>query len=99
MGGWGAAPRPGRLYPRERRGTHFTGGWVGPKAGLDGAENLFSTGIRHRTVQPVAQSLYRLSYPAHNTQISSFQWELSCLTRTDRHNEANGRFSKFYERV
>jgi len=23
------------LYPRERPGTHFTGGWVGPKAGLD----------------------------------------------------------------
>ena len=24
------------LYPRERPGTHFTGGWVGPRAGLDG---------------------------------------------------------------
>jgi len=23
------------LYPRERPGTHFTGGWVGPRAGLD----------------------------------------------------------------
>ena len=29
------------------------------------AENLVPTGIRSRTVQPVAQSLYRLSYPAH----------------------------------
>ena len=28
-------------------------------------ENLVPTGIRCRTVQPVAQSLYRLSYPAH----------------------------------
>ena len=27
---------PDALYPRERRGTHFTGGWVGPRAGLDG---------------------------------------------------------------
>jgi len=34
--GWGSAPRPGRLYPRERAGTHCKGGWVGPKAGLDG---------------------------------------------------------------
>jgi len=24
------------LYLRERPGTHFTGGWVGPRAGLDG---------------------------------------------------------------
>ena len=23
------------LYPRERPGIHFTGGWVGPRAGLD----------------------------------------------------------------
>jgi hypothetical protein len=26
------------LYPRERPGTHFTGGWVGPRAGLDVSE-------------------------------------------------------------
>jgi len=34
--GGGSAPRPGRLYPRERPGTHFAGGWVGFRAGLDG---------------------------------------------------------------
>ena len=27
---------PAALYPRERPDTHFTGGWVGPRAGLDG---------------------------------------------------------------
>jgi len=32
---WPAA-RPGRNLPQERNGTHFTGGWVGPRAGLDG---------------------------------------------------------------
>jgi hypothetical protein len=26
------------LYPREWAGAHFTGGWVGPKTGLDGWE-------------------------------------------------------------
>ena len=33
--GWvvNATPRP--LYPRERPGTHCTGGWVDPRAGLD----------------------------------------------------------------
>ena len=33
--------------PPERPGTHFTGGWVGPRAGMGG------TGIRSRTVKPV----------------------------------------------
>ena len=27
---------PAALNPQERPGTHFTGGWVGPRAGLDG---------------------------------------------------------------
>jgi len=44
---------PTALYPRERPGTHCTGGWVGPRAGLDGRKNLVPTGIRSRTVQPV----------------------------------------------
>ena len=61
-GEWSAA-RPGRTLFRERPGTHFTGGWVGPRAGLDGAEKLVPTGIQSRTVQPVAQSLYLLSNP------------------------------------
>ena len=39
-----ATPRP--LYPRERSGTHCKGGWVGPRAGLEGCEKFASTGIR-----------------------------------------------------
>ena len=37
---------PAALYSLERPGTHFTGGWVGPRAGLDGRKNLVATGIR-----------------------------------------------------
>ena len=36
MGWGGQAPRPGRLYPEERPGTHCTGASVCPTAGLDG---------------------------------------------------------------
>ena len=48
-----ATPRP--LYPRERAGTHCTGGWVDFRAGLDG----FVKSRPHRdsiprTVHPVA---------------------------------------------
>ena len=36
---------PVALYPRERPGTHFTGGWVGPRAGLDGWKISSPTGL------------------------------------------------------
>ena len=36
--GWGVSTTPQPLYPRERPGTHCTGGWVDPRAGLDGCE-------------------------------------------------------------
>jgi len=41
---------PAALYPRERPGTHFTGGCVG-RSGRTG--NLNPTGIQSWTVQPV----------------------------------------------
>ena len=33
--GEGSASHPGRSLPQERPSTHSTGGWVGPRAGLD----------------------------------------------------------------
>ena len=46
---------PAALYPRERPGTHCTGGWVGPRAGLDRCgKPRPPTGFDPRTVQPVA---------------------------------------------
>ena len=43
------------LYPRERPGTHCTGGWVGPRAGLDRCgKSRPPPGFDPRTVQPVA---------------------------------------------
>jgi len=57
---------PAALYPRERPGTRFTGGWVGPRAGLDGGGGKSRP---HRDSIPDrparSQSLYRLSYRAH----------------------------------
>ena len=46
---------PVALYPRERPGTHCTGGWVGPTAGLDRCgETRPPPGFDPGTVQPVA---------------------------------------------
>jgi len=35
------------INPRERPGTHFTGGWVGPRVGLDGHNISSQQGIDH----------------------------------------------------
>jgi len=41
-------------YPLERPGTHCTGGWVGPRAGLDRCgKSRPLPGFDPRTVQPV----------------------------------------------
>jgi len=61
---------PAALYPREIPGTHFTGGWVGPRAGLDGRKISSPLGF------DPGPSLYRLSHPAYN----SLKW--SVLFRT-----------------
>jgi hypothetical protein len=38
MGVGGQRYAPAVLPPGYRPGTHFIGGWVGPRAGLDGCE-------------------------------------------------------------
>jgi len=63
---WSAA-RPGHTLPPGRTGYPFYRRLGGPQGRSGRAENLVPTGIRSRTVQPVAQSLYRLSYPAHTS--------------------------------
>ena len=51
----------------KRHGTHFIGGWVGPRAGLDGCgKSRPPTGIRSPYRPARSELLYRLSYPGHN---------------------------------
>ena len=42
------------LPTRKRPSTHYRGGWVGPRADLDGVENVASTGLHPQTIQPLA---------------------------------------------
>ena len=45
---------PRSLYPRERSGTHCIGGWMGPRAVLEGIRKISHTpGFDPLTVQPV----------------------------------------------
>ena len=53
--GWVDNAKPQLLYHRERAGIHCMGGWVVPRAGLDGCGKSRPTqGFDPRTVQPVA---------------------------------------------
>ena len=64
-GGELSAARPYRTLPPGKTRYPFYRSSGGPQGRSGRAENLVPTGIRSRTVQPVAQSLYRLSYSAH----------------------------------
>ena len=63
-GEWSAAC-PGRTLPSGKTRYPFYRRLGKPQGCSGRAENLVPTGIRSRTIQPVAQSLYRLSYRAH----------------------------------
>jgi hypothetical protein len=55
--GWVVTLRP--LYPLERPGTNFIGGWVGLRAGLDGCGKSHL----HRDLIPGPSSPYRVAMP------------------------------------
>jgi len=63
--GEGSDLRPDLSSPRERLGTHCTGGWLGPRAVLDRC----GMSCPHRDSNPDrparSQALYRLRYPAY----------------------------------
>jgi hypothetical protein len=68
-GGEWSTSRPGRFTPREKApGTHWIGGWVGPRAVLDAAVKKKITSPRRESnpgtpiVQPVAQHYTELTW-------------------------------------
>ena len=61
-----ATPRP--LYPRQRPGTHIIGAWMGPRAGLDGGENLPT----HRDSIPEPSSPYPVAIQTELTRYTQF---------------------------
>ena len=70
-GEWSAAC-PGRTLPPGKTRYPLYRRLGGPQGRSGRAENLVPTGIRSQTLQPVAQSLYRLSYRAHQPNQVSF---------------------------
>jgi hypothetical protein len=88
-GGDWSASRLGRFTPGEKApGTHWIGGWVGPRAGLDYMEKwkiLTPPGLEFRPLSRPAssQSLYRLRYPGSGSISNSFQLNHSFVIATE----------------
>jgi hypothetical protein len=58
-GGEWSASHPGRFTPRKRApGTHWIGGWVGPRAGLDDVEKRKVLPLLGIEPGPSSPSLY-----------------------------------------
>jgi hypothetical protein len=73
--GWVVSTTPRPLYPRERPGTHCTGDWMGPKAGLDVCEKSRPPpGFDPRTVQPVASRYTDWAIPALCVFLPNGNW-------------------------
>ena len=55
---------PAALPPGKRLGTHCTGGWVGPRTGLDGCEKSFTfAGFANSTlIYALSHGGYRIKY-------------------------------------
>jgi len=92
--GWGVGVvrsrrhAPAALYPRERSGTHCTGGWMGPGPVWTGAENLAPTGIWPPDHPACSQSLYRLSYPANSARKCKM-WKISRRANATEYSRRN----------
>jgi hypothetical protein len=76
---------PAAFYPRERPGIHCTGGWVGPRAGLDRCGKSHPNVIRSSDHPARSQSLYRLRYP---TQFFFVESKLFQERRSDKTGRA-----------
>ena len=73
-GGWMVSTTPLPLYPRERPGTHCTGGWVGPRASLDRC----GKSRPHRDSIPVASRYTDWAIPSHlYNRRSDLNWQQS----------------------
>ena len=70
-GGEGSASRPGRSLTPGKTRYPFYARLSGPQGRSGLAKNLAPPGFDPSTAQPVAQSLYRLSYPAHTALYTS----------------------------
>ena len=62
------------FYPQEKPGTHCTGGWVSPRASLDGCGKSRLQDFKPQTVQPI------VSFCTGYTILAYVQWILEAFS-------------------
>jgi hypothetical protein len=87
MGVSGQRHAPAALYPRERTpGTHCTGGWVGPRAGLDTEARgkiictYRGSNLDRPVVQPVVRHYTDWATPVWNSGTEMFRYGIPVYT-------------------
>jgi hypothetical protein len=70
--GWVVSTAPRKFYPRERPGTHCTGGWVGPRAGLDVCEKSRPHRDSHKNVTWTIKNFSVSAHSIYATQSKVF---------------------------
>jgi hypothetical protein len=75
---WGIVSTPwsGRFTPAKRAGTHCTGDWVGPRAGLEGR----GKSLHHRDSIPGSFRPYRVAIPTELTRPTTLSLEQQIKT-------------------
>jgi hypothetical protein len=93
VGGEWSASRPCRFIPGETApGTHWIGGWVGPRAGLDYVEKrkfltLLGLELRPSVVQPVASRYTDWAIPTHDALRETFKIKFASTHFWELHSE------------
>jgi len=87
--GWVVNSTPRPLYLRERPGTHCTGSWEGPRAGLDRCgKSRTPPGFDPRTVHPVASRYndHKAVRPGWGLSIARMWWYTTNIGSTEIYN-------------
>jgi len=84
--GWVVNTKPRPLYPRERPGIHCIGGWVGPRAGLDGC----GKSRPDRDSMPGQSSRWQVAIPTELSPTTHKDWikHQNCFNSSARFGKA-----------
>ena len=88
-GGW-SVPRLDRFTLAKRPDIHYTGGWVGPRSGLDGCGKFcpLPPGFNPQIAQPIVSHYSGYTTPAHQMCVCVFF--MKCHVLGNGHNIKDG---------
>jgi hypothetical protein len=74
------------FFPGEGPGTHCIGGWLGPRAGLDGCVKFPTPGFDPRTVQLITSRYSYCATSLHNSLVLRYIKCVACVYKAPARN-------------